>query len=245
LWFNPAMTRAVRQTSSVPRDVAAVPGLYAGSVVLASRSPRRRELLGAIVGADRLSVLPPRSAAEQGFDGLATDDAIMTRQQRITRRKHAAVRRQLATLPDAGRASPLWLVAADTIVIARTESEAPLVLGQPDESQWRRQVRHWMRRYLSGREHEVRTAAIVSRERGGAVESIEFTVSTTVEFADISAAELDWYIATAESCGKAGGYAIQGHAAAFVTSVRGSLTNVIGLPVQEVREALGRLGWSP
>ena len=72
---------------------------------------------------------------------------------------------------------------------------------------------------------------------------IETVVRSQVTFGKVTDDMLEAYIATAESTGKAGGYAIQGQAAAFVTSVNGSLTNIIGLPVLEVADSLQTLGW--
>jgi septum formation protein len=68
-------------------------------------------------------------------------------------------------------------------------------------------------------------------------------VKSAVTFCEINDELIEWYISTRESLGKAGGYAIQGFAGAFVTQLRGSLTNVIGLPVMETRQALINLGW--
>jgi septum formation protein len=68
-------------------------------------------------------------------------------------------------------------------------------------------------------------------------------VRSQVTFCSINDELLEWYISTGESQGKAGGYAIQGYAAAFATQVNGSLTNVIGLPVLEALQGLTMLGW--
>ena len=71
----------------------------------------------------------------------------------------------------------------------------------------------------------------------------EFIVKSCVTFCDVSDALIEWYLSTNESVGKAGGYAIQANAAAFVSQFTGSLTNIIGLPLLEVIDAMQALGW--
>ncbi|MGA1566212.1 MAG: Maf family protein [Ilumatobacteraceae bacterium] len=82
---------------------------------------------------------------------------------------------------------------------------------------------------LSGRSHEAHTAVVVAS--GSAIETI--VVSTTVRFRTLAPQEIEWYVATGEPLDKAGAYGIQGPAAAFVDWVRGSVSNVVGLPLAE------------
>ncbi len=131
------------------------------------------------------------------------------------------------------------IVVADTIVIASNDAGIKQVLGQPESDQWRSQVRDWLRFWLAGRTHEVWTGVIVARN----TDCREFVVKSKVTFCEISDATIDWYLSVSESLGKAGGYAIQGHAAAFVSQLSGSLSNVIGLPLMEVMAAMESLGW--
>lgn len=92
---------------------------------------------------------------------------------------------------------------------------------------------------LSGRRHRVYGGiAIVAAERRAAR-----LVTSVVQFKRLSAVEIDAYIASGEWSGKAGGYAIQGRAAAFVQSIRGSYSNVVGLDLFTVAALLGGLGW--
>src|SRR5919106_878962 len=101
------------------------------SYVLASRSPRRLELLQLIVPAEQITVLPPRSAEEAGFEGLTERGSIRRRLLEIARTKFADVAGQLgeaAGLKVAG-AAPV-VIAADTIVVA-AKNGSPVVLGQP------------------------------------------------------------------------------------------------------------------
>ena len=211
-------------------------------IILGSRSPRRRELLEPIVGATALHVMPPLSSEEAGFDDLHDDAPIEQRLREIVRQKYATARQQVQHLDSTAanpKERPSIVVVADTIVIASNDTGIKQVLGQPEPDHWRSQVRDWLRFWLAGRTHEVWTGVIVARH----TESREFVVKSKVTFCEISDATIEWYLSTNESLGKAGGYAIQGHAAAFVSQLSGSLTNVIGLPLLEVVEALQSLGW--
>ena len=203
------------------------------TIVLGSRSPRRRDLLIQLVGDSRLQICVPLDTEELGFAGLHDMDSIERRLLKIVSMKFNDVRNQLS--PDLQDAV---VVVADTIVIATDESGQRIVLGQPDQQPWQPQVRRWFHEYLSGTTHSVWTAFLVSRS--GQIQT--HVVRTEVSFANIPDRMIDWYLSTGESRGKAGGYGIQGHAASFVCGLQGSLTNVIGLPVLEVASALQALG---
>jgi septum formation protein len=126
------------------------------------------------------------------------------------------------------------VLAADTAVVLGRE-----ILGKPrDRDDARR-----MLRALSGARHEVLTGVCVRR---GATEHTA-VVSAEVRLDGLTDAQIDWYVATGEPLDKAGGYAIQGLAGAFVRELRGSVSNVIGLPLAEtldlLREARVPLPW--
>ena len=211
-------------------------------VVLGSRSPQRRELLESIVGAHALQIVPPLSSAEADFQDVCNDAGFERRLLEIVRDKYDDVRRQVMTSEEFSgeRKSPSpFIVVADTIVIAQDDQQQKRVLGQPDADQWQSEVRHWMRHWLAGRTHEVWTGVIVTKRS----DVREFIVKSSVTFCDVSDAMIEWYVSTNESVGKAGGYAIQANAAAFVSQFTGSLTNIIGLPLMEVIDALQTLGW--
>lgn len=205
-------------------------------VVLGSRSPRRAELLGACLAPQQLRILPPTSPDEPGFDGLGHDQDIRSRLLEIVRLKHHSVCQLVAQQPWANTPAPRppLIVAADTTVVAGPCSGQRYVLGQPRPEAWQEDVRNWFTHRLSGRTHQVWTAVRVSC--GHAVR--EQIVSSAVTFCSVSDELLEWYLSTGESIGKAGGYAIQGLAAAFVTRVDGSLTTVIGLPTLETLQLL-------
>jgi septum formation protein len=199
-------------------------------VVLGSRSPRRIELLSHLVPLERIVVRPPSSPDEAGFDGLTTWGAIEAQLAEIARTKNADVRRHSS--PDA------IVLTADTTVVAGERDGELVVLGQPpqDES-WPEVVRGWFRDHLAGRTHFVLTAICLSNPR----QMLERTVRTAVTFAPATMDEIDWYVATGEPQGKAGGYAVQGAGSRFVTRIDGSPSNVVGLPLAETAELLAKL----
>ena len=212
-------------------------------VILGSRSPRRKELLGSIVGHDQLVIKPPVSPEEPGFLGLHQETEIEHRLLDIVQLKHSDVCQQIEADTSnevfASIDSAPFVVVADTIVVAEINREHRLVLGQPEPDRWQDDVREWLRNRLSNQTHEVWTGVLVSQLG----QTSTCIVKSAVTFCEINDELIEWYISTRESLGKAGGYAIQGFAAAFVTQLRGSLTNVIGLPVMETRQALINLGW--
>jgi septum formation protein len=188
-------------------------------LILASASPRRRELL------ERLGLVlevAPADVDETPLDG--------EKPQAYVRRVAAAKCDAVAEGATAGRG--LAVLGADTTVIIEDA-----VLGKPaDDADARAML---MR--LAGRRHEVVTAYTV---RFGD-RRLERAVTTLVAMRALQPAEVDAYVASGEGRDKAGAYAVQGIAAAFITELRGSLTNVIGLPLAEVLADLLALGALP
>jgi septum formation protein len=186
-----------------------MPDGAAVDLVLASASPRRRELLGQL---GLVLQVTPANVDETPLPGERPADYV----RRVAAAKCDAVAQARATdLP----AVPV--VAADTIVIVDDQ-----ILGQPtDETDARR-----MLLALAGRRHDVTTAYRIIF--GG--RTLDRAVTTTVSFRSLRPAEVDAYIASGEWRGKAGGYAVQGRAAVFASELRGSHTNVIGLPLAEL-----------
>jgi septum formation protein len=201
--------------------------------VLGSRSPRRLELLRQIVPADAIEVVPPRSSNEAGFDGLSDLAGIEGRLAEIVRAKCANVLDQLKTRPADSRRI---VIAADTVVVVRDARDNFRVLGQPpDAPTWPSVVRGWFREYYAGKTHTVATVFCVARPDHPPVYR---AVQSAVTFHDDVSRWLEWYLATDEPRGKAGGYAIQGAGSVFISRVEGSLSNVIGLPLRELLEVL-------
>lgn len=188
--------------------------------ILASGSPRRRELLG------RLGLsfeVVPAELDEAQHPGEAASAYV----ERLAREKAAAVRRRFPTSV---------VLAADTSVVVDGE-----VLGKPGEDAAAGAA---MLRRLAGRRHQVLTGVAVA---GAAVEAC--VIGSDVVFRPLTEAEIAWYVATGEGRDKAGGYASQGLAGAFITAIEGSSTSVIGLPLAESVELLRRAGvrlpWEP
>jgi septum formation protein len=207
-------------------------------IVLGSRSPRRRQLLESLVGSERVIVCAPSDSDEQGFDDCCSAEAIETRLSAVVHRKRDLVQQQLSQNPPAELCNFGALVVADTAVVVRKPDGSPHVLGQPAVENWASTVRSWFEQYFSGRVHEVWTGYTVQT----ATQSMDVITRTEVELEELSADMLDWYLSTGESLGKAGGYAIQGHASVFIRGFSGSITNVIGLPLFELARSLQDLG---
>ncbi len=185
-------------------------------LVLASASPRRRELLSQLGLRFEVSAADIDETPRQGESAEAY---VM----RLAREKARTVE---ARYPGA------WALAADTTVVLEGE-----LLGKPrDEAEAREMLGR-----LSGRVHEVHTGVALAGP-GGAEHATG--VRTRVTFRSLSAGEVAWYAATGEPLDKAGSYAIQGKGGFLVASVEGSPTNVIGLPLGETLELLTRAGLS-
>ena len=183
---------------------------------LASRSPRRRELLGRL-GLDPhlldLDIPEVRQPGEPAFDYV----------RRVAREKAGAGLLRLAAVPGA------LVLAADTEVVLDDE-----VFGKPADAD--DAVR--MLSKLSGRTHQVVSVVwLVSAEREAQAISM-----SDVTFAALTPSQLDGYIATGEWQGKAGAYAIQGRAEAFVSRLDGSYSGVMGLPVHATSALLADFG---
>jgi septum formation protein len=187
-------------------------------ILLASASPRRRELL---LDAGLEFEVRPSSVGEELPPGIAAEEASLL----LAERKARAA---LATAPKES-----IVLAADTIV-ALEDSE---LLGKPaDESEARAMLRK-----LSGSRHRVVTGVFALRGRDGA--SAAGWERTFVTMRPIAPTEIEAYVASREWEGKAGGYAIQETADRFVTRLEeGGFDNVVGLPVGLALDLLARLG---
>jgi septum formation protein len=188
------------------------------SLVLASSSPRRQELLRG-VGLE-FSVV-----AADVDESRRTDEKPIDYVERVARDKAMAVVAKLGM----GAAGDVVVLAADTTVDVDGD-----VLGKPaDDSDARR-----MLGLLAGRTHRVHTAVVAWRILG----LEQAVVTTDVTFVDLDEATIDWYVATGEYRDKAGAYGMQGAAGALVERIDGSPTNVIGLPLAETVDLLRRSG---
>ena len=199
------------------------------SLYLASKSPRRRELLTTI-GVTDFEVMPVGMADvltfvegdEEQLPGESAENYVI----RTAREKALAA---IAKIRAEGR-EPAPVLAADTVVISDG-----IVLGKPAD---REEARRFMQ-LLSGRTHDVRTAVWVGTD----AENIASAVSVSrVTFTSLSEEQIERYIATDEPYDKAGGYGIQGLAGLFIACIEGSYTGIMGLPVFETGNLLRPLG---
>lgn len=184
-------------------------------LVLASTSPRRLDLLR------RIGAEPDRVAAPDVDEEPLKGEIPRAYALRVAIDKARAVERHEGEI----------VLAGDTTVAVGRR-----ILGKPeDEADLRR-----MLALLSGRRHRCISAICLidgaGRERSRVSE-------TVVAFKRLSAEEIDWYVASGEGMGKAGGYAIQGRAEAFVRFISGSHSSVVGLPVFETRALLNSAGY--
>lgn len=182
-------------------------------LVLASGSPRRRELLEKLGLRFTVTV----SDLDESID--SSDPAFVV--ENLAEAKACAVGMQVATLHSVDL-SPVLILGADTIVVLDNE-----ILGKPRDKD--DAVR--MLKQLSGRSHQVFTGVSLVQVPGDSVRTIH-TV-TDVHFRDLDLSEIEAYVETGEPMDKAGAYALQGVASAFVRKIEGCYTNVIGLPVPD------------
>lgn len=228
-------------------------------LVLASASPRRRDLL------DRFGMSFEVRPAD-------VDESTQPSEPAVDLVRRLALTKAQAAL-DAAPEDDVVVLAADTIVVIDDE-----ILGKPVDAA----AAAAMLARLSGRTHRVLTGVAVARrtrreptgplgagEAGeavdawssadadteaavvapvglGAVQAMALEVEATeVTFVALDAADIDWYVATGEPMDKAGAYGIQGQGGIFVSSIRGSYDNVVGLPLAAVRTLLSDVGVDP
>ena len=177
-------------------------------LILASGSPRRREILDTM----GLAYSVDASDADESFVGLPEDMVL-----ELSRRKAQAV---------ASRHSGAIILAADTLVFSDE------VLGKPNSAEDAKR----MLAELSGRWHSVYTGVTLMDTRSGRM--LSRADVTRVHFIPMTLEEIDGYVATGEPFGKAGAYAIQGRGGMLIDRIEGSYSNVVGLPMALVRSML-------
>lgn len=177
------------------------------SLILASASPRRSEILASLG-------IPFRVVPSAIGEDIRTGETAPAAASRLAAEKAEDV---------ATRYLSDWVLAADTLVFF----DDGKILGKPaDEDDAAR-----MLRVLSGREHRVVTAV---RLRRGPDPGMELVEISAVRIAPLSEQEIAWYVSTGEPRDKAGAYAVQGKGARFIESIAGSYSNVMGLPARGV-----------
>jgi septum formation protein len=188
-------------------------------LILASASPRRRELL-ALLGL-------PFEVQPSGFEEPSP----------VSHPNPAAFAQSLALgkANDVAARNPgRWVIGADTLVVLGTQ-----LLAKPVD----REDAASMIRTLSGHTHQVVTGVALVRHSADGGSEQSFHASTDVTFRSLEEAEIRAYVATGEPMDKAGAYGIQGHGALLIEGISGDFPNVVGLPVAPLALALRKLGY--
>jgi septum formation protein len=192
-------------------------------IYLASQSPRRRELLDQL-GIRHELLLADASEDAEALEAVRPGEPARTYVKRVTRLKleAALARLQRRGLPEAP------VLCADTTVVLGRE-----ILGKPRDAADALR----MLSALSGQTHRVLTAVAVAY----AGRMVQACSSSSVHFAQIPPAQLQTYVRSQEPMGKAGAYAVQGRAAAFIERISGSYSGIMGLPLFETAQLLSSL----
>jgi septum formation protein len=194
-------------------------------VYLASQSPRRRQLLEQLGVAYEL-LLPDDSEDAEALEVVLPNEAPRAYVQRVTQLKLDAAlarmkKRQLPTAP--------VLCSDTTVALGKT------ILGKPESNQDAQR----MLRTLSGQTHRVLTAVALGTPR----QREQALSISTVRFADMTTAQIKSYADSGEPMGKAGAYAVQGRAAAYIAHISGSYSGIMGLPMFETAQLLRAFGF--
>ena len=192
------------------------------SLVLASQSPRRRQLLEE---AGYAFTVHPLSVSEKLNENMNLHDALLS----LSRDKVQS----FVTANKSMKGQMILALSADTVVVHENQ-----VLGKPRDAA---QAKQFLQQ-LSGKTHSVMTAfCVYNFNTSTDVAAIE---ETKVRFKNLSDDEIDQYILTGEPFDKAGAYGIQGLAGKFVLETSGSWSNVVGLPMERLQKVLHECGWN-
>lgn len=196
-------------------------------VYLASQSPRRRQLL-AQIGILHELLLPDADEDAEALEAVLAGESPDDYVRRVTDAKLQAAlrRRERRGLP------PAPVLCSDTTVAL-----GPRILGKPDDAAHAAE----MLASLSGTEHRVLTAVAVGLPEGRVLSVVNVS---RVRFAEIGEARLRAYVASGEPMGKAGAYAIQSQAAAWIEYIAGSYSGIMGLPLFETAQLLREAGFT-
>lgn len=185
-------------------------------LILASQSPRRRELLSSL-GINFESVC------------VDIDESVHAAEPAVEYVERLAIEKAQAGLAAQGAGASTWSLGSDTSVVVDGQ-----ILGKPASKAHFVEMMH----LLSGKTHQVMTSiALVSDEM-----TITDVIITDVTFVELTPENIEQYWATGEPADKAGGYGIQGFASIFVQQIRGSYSAVVGLPLHETAKILSKAG---
>ena len=195
-------------------------------VYLASQSPRRKQLLEQL-GVKFELLLPDASEDAEALEVVRPNEKPRTYVQRVTALKLEAA---LQRLKNRGLPPAPVLCSDTTVAIGST------IFGKPDNAEHAKE----MLRQLSGQTHRVLTAVSIGTMR----KQCRALSISQVRFADLSKQDIDRYVDSQEPLGKAGSYAIQGKAAAFISHISGNYSGIMGLPMFETAHLLREFGFT-
>ncbi len=194
-------------------------------IYLASQSPRRRQLLEQL-GVRHELLLPDADEDAEGIEAVLPGEAPATYVQRVTQLKLDAA---LERLKRRGLPAAPVLCSDTTVALGRA------IYGKPaDAADARRMLGE-----LAGRSHRVLTAVAIGTPR----RRVQALSTSRVTFAPMSRQQIAAYVASGEPMGKAGAYAVQGRAAAFISHISGSYSGIMGLPMHETAQLLQAFGF--
>jgi septum formation protein len=189
-------------------------------VYLASQSPRRQALLQQI-GVSFEVVLPSDTKAAEALEAVLPNESALTYVKRVSRLKLRSAMLELAA-----QSRPLApVLCADTTVVIDQQ-----ILGKPVDAQHA----YDMLSRLSGKTHHVLTAVVIGHN-GRLQQALS---KSSVQFASMTALDIQAYVDSGEPMGKAGAYAIQGRVSAFISKISGSYSGIMGLPLYETSQLL-------
>ena len=194
-------------------------------IYLASQSPRRRQLLEQL-GVRHELLLPAADEDAESIEAVLPGEAPATYVQRVTQLKLDAA---LARLKHRGLPAAPILCSDTTVALGRT------IYGKPDDAADARR----MLGELAGHSHRVLTAVAIGTPR----RRVQALSTSRVTFAPMSRQQIATYVSSGEPMGKAGAYAVQGRAAAFISHISGSYSGIMGLPMHETAQLLSSFGF--
>jgi septum formation protein len=194
-------------------------------VYLASQSPRRRQLLDQLGVAYEL-LLPDDTEDAEALEAVLPSETPKAYVQRVTLLKLGAA---LTRMKRRGLLAAPVLCSDTTVALGRT------ILGKPDDANHAQQ----MLSALSGQTHRVLTSVAI----GSARKHVQALSVSSVRFAALTRTQIKSYVASGEPIGKAGAYAVQGRAAAYIEHISGSYSGIMGLPMFETAQLLREFGF--
>lgn len=207
-------------------------------IYLASQSPRRQELLTQIGVKFQLLLADPSEDAES-LEIQLPNEAALVYVKRVTLAKLEAAKQRLLTKQLKQTLPSAPILCADTTVALMLEDGKEIILGKPADHQDAKRILQ----LLSGKTHQVHTAvAVLSKPHMNDDQPKLLVSSSQVTFKSLSDAEIDAYISTNEPMGKAGAYGIQGIGGCLISTISGSYSGIMGLPLYETSQLMHETG---